>query len=110
MRPRFVGITATTPLIVNGLKIAEICKMVFPDTRAVFGGVHTTVMPEEVLREECVDYVVRGEGEETVKQLLTGEDESLVEYLPEDKHNTMHKKPDIAKAKKDFGHNPKITL
>jgi len=40
----------------------------------------------------------------------TGADESLVEYLPEDKHNTMNKKPDIQKAQETFGHNPKITL
>lgn len=37
-------------------------------------------------------------------------DDSFVEYLPEDKHNILNKKPDISKAKKNLGHNPKITL
>jgi len=39
-----------------------------------------------------------------------GMDESLVEYLPEDKHNVLNKRPNIEKAKKAFGHDPKVTL
>lgn len=34
----------------------------------------------------------------------------LVSYLPEDKHNTLNKMPDISKAVMDLGHNPVITL
>jgi dTDP-glucose 4,6-dehydratase len=37
-------------------------------------------------------------------------DDRLVEYLPEDKHNVVNKRPDISKAKAAFGHNPQITL
>lgn len=40
----------------------------------------------------------------------TGAKESLVEYLPEDKHNVLNKRPDITKACRDFGHDPKIPL
>jgi dTDP-glucose 4,6-dehydratase len=40
----------------------------------------------------------------------TGASESLVEYLPEDKHNVLNKKPDITKAIKEFGHDPKTPL
>lgn len=39
-----------------------------------------------------------------------GKKDKLVEYLPEDKHNVTNKRPNIEKAKKAFGHNPKITL
>ncbi len=31
-------------------------------------------------------------------------------YLPEDKHNVLNKKPDIEKARRAFGHNPRVTL
>jgi dTDP-glucose 4,6-dehydratase len=61
-------------------------------------------------------YNIGGEEFRSVKELSdlilrhTGADKSLVEYLPEDKHNTMNKRPDIARAKKDFGHSPKIIL
>jgi dTDP-glucose 4,6-dehydratase len=39
-----------------------------------------------------------------------GKTDKLVEYLPEDKHNVVNKRPDIEKAKYAFGHNPKIML
>jgi len=39
-----------------------------------------------------------------------GKDDSLVEYLPEEKHNVQNKRPDISKAESAFGHNPVITL
>ncbi|MDI3257367.1 MAG: NAD(P)-dependent oxidoreductase [Kyrpidia sp.] len=41
---------------------------------------------------------------------LTGAPQSLVTYLPEDVHNTVNKRPDIAKAVRDLGHDPKVTL
>lgn len=41
---------------------------------------------------------------------LTGAPESLVTYLPEDRHNTVSKRPDISKAVRDLGHDPRITL
>jgi len=40
----------------------------------------------------------------------TGADPKLVDYLPEDKHNILNKRPNIEKAKKQYGHDPKITL
>ncbi|MEO7804070.1 MAG: NAD(P)-dependent oxidoreductase [Actinomycetota bacterium] len=39
-----------------------------------------------------------------------GADDSLVEYLPEDKHNILNKRPDITKAQKLLDHNPTISL
>jgi dTDP-glucose 4,6-dehydratase len=39
-----------------------------------------------------------------------GSDDSLVNYLPEDKHNVLNKKPDCSKAANMFGHDPRVTL
>jgi dTDP-glucose 4,6-dehydratase len=39
-----------------------------------------------------------------------GKSDALVTYLPEDRHNTLSKKPDVSKAARDFGHDPKVTL
>lgn len=80
-QPAWIGITATTPLIYNALEIAEICKNLFPDSKVVFGGVHPTVMCEEVLSNENVDYVVRGEGEETFSQLVKGASKEKISGL-----------------------------
>ena len=35
---------------------------------------------------------------------------NLVKYLPEDKHNTVSKRPDISKATADLAHDPKVLL
>ncbi len=64
-----IGLTATTPLIGNALEIARRLKVATPSTRIVLGGVHPTVLPEEVLAEPAVDVVVRGEGEVTLGEL-----------------------------------------
>lgn len=61
-------------------------------------------------------YNIGGEEFRSVKELSDlilrnlGMDDSIVNYLPEDKHNVLNKKPDIEKARKAFGHSPTITL
>ncbi len=39
-----------------------------------------------------------------------GLNDSLLTYLPEDVHNVQNKRPDISRAEKAFGHNPKVVL
>jgi dTDP-glucose 4,6-dehydratase len=39
-----------------------------------------------------------------------GVDDRRVTYLPQDVHNVQNKRPDITKAQKAFGHDPKVTL
>ena len=79
--PRFIGITSTTPLINNGFKIAKLCKQIFPDASIVFGGVHPSVMTEETLVNSVVDFVVRDEGEMTVRELVDGISPSQIDGL-----------------------------
>lgn len=64
-----VGITATTPLISHAYEISRMVKEQQPEAKVVLGGVHPTVLPEEVLGVKWVDIVVRGEGEETITEL-----------------------------------------
>ncbi|NIS79228.1 MAG: radical SAM protein [Anaerolineales bacterium] len=69
-RFQYVGITATTSLIANALEIARAIRAEFPEIRIILGGVHPTVLPAEVLAEPAVDIVVRGEGEQTIVELV----------------------------------------
>jgi len=61
-------------------------------------------------------YNIGGEEFRSVRELsdivlrCAGKDDSLVTYLPEDRHNVQNKRPDITKAKETFGHNPVTTL
>jgi len=68
--PDLVGITVLTIKLPAAFRIARICKEIDPEIRIVFGGHHPTVRPNEVLSSEDVDFVVRGEGEETLCELL----------------------------------------
>ncbi|MFH1294630.1 MAG: radical SAM protein [Candidatus Aenigmatarchaeota archaeon] len=66
--PLFVGFSCMTgPQIGHALQAAKITKKYGVTT--VFGGVHPTVIPEQTLRNECVDVVARGEGEVTLLEL-----------------------------------------
>ncbi len=70
--PQLVGITTMTPIVPNALAIAGMCRRVFPDAMVVMGGAHASVLPEELLEDEHVDFAVRGEGERTLGELAEG--------------------------------------
>lgn len=65
--PDVVGISAMSHNYGNALFIASILKKM--DCKIVFGGPHPTIMPEEILKKEFIDFVVIGEGEETFSRL-----------------------------------------
>ena len=89
----FVGITATTPLVKNALAIAELAKKKFKDVKVVLGGVHPSIMPDEVLSHPAVDYVVMDEGEETMKELAAGLEPAAIRGLGYKKDGQIHKNP-----------------
>ena len=67
-KPLFVGMSTITgpqlkPVIDTSRRLKEM------GVTVVWGGVHATIMPEEVLKEDYVDFVVVNEGEETTQEL-----------------------------------------
>lgn len=68
-KPRIVGISCMTSNIARGYRIADLTKSVDSETNIVFGGIHATTLPEEVLDHAC-NYVVLGEGEYAFLELL----------------------------------------
>jgi len=68
-KPDVVGVNVWTPKLGSALNVAKICKQINPDIKVVFGGVHATIMPEQTLKNNEVDYVVRMEGEYTMLEL-----------------------------------------
>jgi len=67
----YVASTAITSTINDAVKTLELAKRIRPDTVTILGGVHPTFMYEEVLtNSEAVDYIVIGEGEVTLRNLL----------------------------------------
>ncbi|MFC1480570.1 B12-binding domain-containing radical SAM protein, partial [Candidatus Omnitrophota bacterium] len=69
--PDVVGISIWTTYAASAFHVAKLSKKVCPASTVVMGGPHATVKPDEVL-EICphVDYIIRGEGEITILELL----------------------------------------
>lgn len=67
--PYIFGISCLTANIGRGYEIAQRIKEKYPDSTVIFGGIHPTVMPEEVFNSQVVDLVVRNEGELTLLEL-----------------------------------------
>jgi len=71
LRPDVVGATAVTMNVKAALRILSDYKEEQPGLVTVMGGPHVTFDAENILlRNPCVDYVVRGEGEITCTELL----------------------------------------
>ncbi|MCG6909539.1 MAG: B12-binding domain-containing radical SAM protein [Deltaproteobacteria bacterium] len=69
--PQFVGFTAVTMNIENALSVLRDVKSLSPDIMTVMGGPHVTFCAEETMRAVPeIDFVVLGEGEETVVELV----------------------------------------
>ena len=68
--PDVVGISSMTATYASTLQIAKVTKRVAPRCRVVLGGKHPSETSELVLENRDVDYVVIGEGEETIVELL----------------------------------------
>ncbi|MBU2455878.1 MAG: B12-binding domain-containing radical SAM protein, partial [Proteobacteria bacterium] len=69
--PIFIGFSCTTSSFLDGIRIADYAKKMVPKTKIVFGGVHVSALKEKILESyPIIDYVVVGEGEHTLHQLL----------------------------------------
>jgi len=67
--PSLVGLTAMTNNYHSIRETTAALREVL-DCPIVIGGPHATLFPEQVLADPHVDYVVRGEGEETLRELV----------------------------------------
>ncbi|MBU1193777.1 MAG: B12-binding domain-containing radical SAM protein [Proteobacteria bacterium] len=68
--PFIVGISSLfTAYADTAIKTAQTIKTFYPRCYIVMGGHHPTVFPEQVLSHTAVDFVIRGEGEDSMAQL-----------------------------------------
>ena len=71
-RPDAVLCTAITPAIYQAQATLEMVRRLHPEAVTVLGGIHGTFMYGQVLGEApWIDYIIRGEGEEIVVNLMT---------------------------------------
>jgi anaerobic magnesium-protoporphyrin IX monomethyl ester cyclase len=66
-----VGLTAMTPTITTALNIASYIKQASPGRKIILGGAHATMLPGETMASSPnIDIIVRGEGEDTILELM----------------------------------------
>lgn len=69
-KPAVVGISVLSVKVASAFKIARLCKEIDPDVIIIVGADHPTIFPSIVLENPDIDFVVRGEGERTVSELI----------------------------------------
>lgn len=68
-KPNILACSVATPAFNNTVKIVNQVKRVLKDIRVIAGGPHATLFPEDMIFNG-IDIVVRGEGEQTITELL----------------------------------------
>jgi len=68
----FVGFGCTSPQLKHALFLSRRIKEVNPNCKTVFGGWHATADPMGTIKHQEVDYVITGEGEIGMQQLVSG--------------------------------------
>lgn len=68
----FIAITAITSSFPASIDVLKMAKNINPKITTILGGVHPTFCYEDILKEysDCVDFIIRGEGEIVLKNLL----------------------------------------
>lgn len=69
-KPDVIGISFRSSSYSSAKKICSIVRETNPVIRVVLGGHHATAFPEDTLTDICADFVIRGEGEYVMSQLL----------------------------------------
>ena len=71
LTPQIVGITCGSATYPRCVETAKAIKEALPNCKIVVGGWHASYMPDSLLSNAEIDYVVMGEGERAMTQLAT---------------------------------------
>ncbi|MEN6422416.1 MAG: radical SAM protein, partial [Smithella sp.] len=81
-QPQIVGFSATTSSFPDAADLAQFIKQQIPDTTTVCGGVHVSALEGKLLQDyPAFDYLIAGEGEETIAELAAGFDPAEIKGL-----------------------------
>lgn len=84
--PILVGISTYTENMEMAVSTARLIKNKIPHVKTLLGGPHPSLMPDEVMNHDSVDFVIRKEGEsallELIEALSTSEELILFDTIP----------------------------
>jgi len=70
--PDVIGLSSLTMNRTSASRVAKMAKKINPKIKVLMGGVHPSIMYEQILKNYPVDFVVLGEAEETIVELMEG--------------------------------------
>lgn len=71
LQPEIIGFSVTNWDVLEAVRLAGKIKSMIPEVNVIFGGPQVTLCPEETLRCSEIDFLVLGEGEITIIELIT---------------------------------------
>jgi len=79
----FVGFSGTTPQLSHMIKMSKLIKSQNPNIKIIAGGYGPSLQPLKILNEPSFDFLVAGEGEQAMLDILNGKTTGkLVSALP----------------------------
>jgi anaerobic magnesium-protoporphyrin IX monomethyl ester cyclase len=69
--PGVICISTVDPNHTFGMDLLKHCKKIFPNIPTICGGPLSTLVPDDMVVEDCIDIVGRGEAEEQLAELVT---------------------------------------
>ncbi|MBI2061765.1 MAG: B12-binding domain-containing radical SAM protein, partial [Nitrospirae bacterium] len=108
-KPYIFGFSVLTAALKNAVILSKQLRQLYPDSKIVFGGIHPTALPDEVLAYDHIDAVIRREGErplaEFYRHVKAGTDISSIDGLSYKKNGAIiHNK--MSPAMKDLSAEP----
>ena len=95
-----LGIGVLTPTAPDSAAVALAVKAAVPGIRVISGNIHADVFAQQILQDGTADFVVHGEGEETLSELLAvledGDESAYPDVLGiswRDAHGEVHRNP-----------------
>ena len=76
--PDFVCFSVVTTDYLWALEVSKFIKKCFENIQIIFGGIQPTSCPEEVISNKCVDYIIMGEGDEAIVELVENPDKTNI--------------------------------
>ncbi len=93
-----LGITCWTVHVPFCIEFVKIYKKKYPDVKIIMGGVHASSQPEDIMKLCPVDIIVKGEGEETLIDLVgafkENKDLAKIPGISYRKEGAIHHTPD----------------
>ena len=79
----FVGFSGTTPQVPHMLHLSKLVKNKNKNIKTIVGGYGPSLQPHKFLNEPSIDYLVAGEGEQSMLDIISGKSkDKLVSNTP----------------------------